>query len=122
MEPNQSEPVFLHGKKIGVVLSDPRGLTYRTWRDPERHYFIKYAGYGIDLKVLLVLKKKGVERIEVSFDHPKGKIEESKIDWWLNNGIRVQEKGYDMQCILPEKERVHLHYELTNCKLSEWCK
>jgi len=119
MRTPKQEPVFLHGKQIGVILDDKRGKTFRTWRYSQ-DYHVQQQGYAIPLLVLQALKAVGIERVEMLFGCPHETVEDSKIEWWIEHGMRVAGTLGEISCVLPSDVRRKLHIKLLNSTLEDW--
>lgn len=91
------EPVILRGVKIGEIdLEKAFYLSHRT----QAHYFHKFEGFGISIKVLDYLMSKKVEKIGIIFENRE--FYYANIDSFLIHGIEYDDNG-DIQLILPLK-------------------
>jgi hypothetical protein len=117
----KTEPVVLNGKRIGSIITDDRGKTYRTQRRASIHFFRMHDGYAISFNVLKLLKSMGIERIEIELVEQNHEIQPTKLEWWFKHGKNVQAEGYGLQVVLPEKTRSWLIYNMYMQPLTNWC-
>jgi len=112
------------GKNIGRIVKFKNKVEYLTYRTDD-HYFIKWAGFGIDSALIknLMNMKIGREKKPVwgVIIHYKGKKEErfyySTLDQWLFSDIKVAHakeqdslETYGEQKVLPLKKMKLIGY------------
>ena len=93
--------VTAKGKVIGFYEESATGVEYEKQVDPDKHFFIKYAGYGIQKSVfdqLLRGKEGTVKIIEI-----KGSTLLSKIKDWEEHAKEVNYGTHGPQLVLPKK-------------------
>jgi len=96
--------LYIDNKDVSVgVICEYKGKEVAIlWRN-EKHFFIKFNGFGIDLKLYnFILTHTTIEDIIIYYTGSNGLIMYfSKIDDWLNGEI-VEYEGYGKQIVLPK--------------------
>lgn len=91
---------MLFGKKVGTLRDD---ITFVTFRHPDKHFFIKYQGYGMSTCLIDTLTKKGCKKvviIEQQADGSQRKLE-TELEKFRTLGKYHKDNKADYQRILP---------------------
>ena len=97
---------YVGGKHVGIATLYKGHLAYITERDTTKHFFRKYGGYGLSTFILDELIKQRIKLIVIKEKRKDGTMVEipSNIHWWKDYGVRVKEKDYDEQIVLPLRQ------------------
>lgn len=83
-ESPKAEPFAVDGKVIGVY--HPKTNTFKKKVSRKRHFFWKLGSWGFDLDVLMVLRERGCQSIEI-LEKDKQDVFKVSMDTLLREGI-----------------------------------